>query len=71
MVGTRIIDLNPPSPARAKKPVQEVYMHHCAMCGGDWVGIDADPEALQLLSTRRAGAPARPSGTSAASTTRR
>ena len=43
MVGTRTIDLNPPSPERAKKPVQQVYMHHCAMCGGDWVGIDADP----------------------------
>ena len=43
MVGTRIIDLNPPAPERAKKPVQQVYLHHCAMCGGDWVGNDADP----------------------------
>ena len=53
MVGTRIIDLNPPSPARAKKPVQEVYMHHCAMCGGDWVGIDADPRRCNYCYSPR------------------
>ena len=43
MVGTRLIDLNPPSPERSKRGVQQVYMHHCVMCGGEWVGIEADP----------------------------
>ena len=53
MVGTRVIGLNPPAPERAKKPVQQVYMHHCAMCGGDWVGIDADPGRCNYCYTPR------------------
>ena len=43
MVGTTPIDLNPPAPERAKKAVQKVYLHRCALCHGDWVGYDADP----------------------------
>ena len=53
MVGTRIIDLNPPAPERAKKPVQQVYMHHCAMCAGDWVGNDPDPGRCNYCYTPR------------------
>ena len=53
MVGTRLIDLNPPSPERAKKPVQQVYLHHCAMCRGDWVGYDADPRRCNYCYSPR------------------
>ena len=53
MVGTRIIDLNPPEPERAKKPVQKVYLHHCAMCHGDWVGYDAGPRRCNYCFSPR------------------
>ena len=53
MVGTKLIDLNPPSPQRARRPVQQVYLHHCAMCQGDWVGYDADPGYCNYCNSRR------------------
>ena len=53
MVGTKLIDLNPPAPERAKRAVQQVYMHHCAMCQGDWVGYDAGPAVCIYCHSRR------------------
>ena len=53
MLGTRLIDLNPPEPERAKKPPQKVYLHHCAMCQGDWVGYDADPRRCNYCYSPR------------------
>lgn len=53
MVGTKLIDLNPPSPQHARRPVQQVYMHHCAVCEGDWVGYDADPTNCNYCKSRR------------------
>lgn len=53
MVGTKLIDLNPPSPERAKRPVQQVYLHHCAVCQGDWVGNDANPAHCNYCHSRR------------------
>ena len=53
MVGTKLIDLNPPSPEYARRPVQQVYMHHCSVCEGDWVGYDADPSYCNYCKSRR------------------
>ena len=53
MVGTKLIDLNPPLPQYARRPVQQVYMHHCAVCEGDWVGYDADPSNCNYCKSRR------------------
>ena len=53
MVGTKLIDLNPPSPHLARRPVQLVYMHHCSVCQGDWVGYDADPSYCNYCKSRR------------------
>lgn len=53
MVGTKLIDLNPPAPQHARRPVQQVYMHHCAVCEGDWVGYDADPSYCNYCKSRR------------------
>ena len=53
MVGTRLIDLNPPLPDRSKRPVQQVYLHHCVMCQGDWVGYDADPARCNYCKSPR------------------
>lgn len=53
MVGTTPIDLSPPSPDRAKRPVQEVWLHHCVVCQGDWVGWDVDPGRCNYCFTPR------------------
>ena len=53
MVGTKLIDLNPPLPDRARRSVQRVYMHHCAVCQGDWVGYDANPSYCNYCKSRR------------------
>ena len=53
VVGTKLIDLNPPSQQHARRPVQQVYMHHCAVCEGDWVGYDANPSYCNYCKSRR------------------
>ena len=53
MVGTKVIDLNPPSTERSKRGVQKVYLHRCAVCQGEWVGYDADPGRCNYCHTPR------------------
>lgn len=53
MVGTKVIDLNPPSAQRSKRGVQKVFLHRCAVCQGEWVGYDADPGRCNYCHTPR------------------
>lgn len=53
MVGTKLIDLNPPSAERSKRGVQKVFLHRCAVCHGEWVGYDADPGRCNYCHTPR------------------
>ena len=53
MVGTKVIDLNPPSAERSKRGVQKVFLHRCAVCHGEWVGYDADPGRCNYCHTPR------------------
>lgn len=53
MVGTKVIDLNPPSAERSKRGVQKVFLHRCAVCHGEWVGYEADPGRCNYCHTPR------------------
>ena len=53
MVGTKVIDLNPPSSERSKRGVQKVFLHRCAVCQGEWVGYDANPGRCNYCHTPR------------------
>ena len=53
MVGTKVIDLHPPSAERSKRGVQKVFLHRCAVCYGEWVGYDADPGRCNYCHTPR------------------
>lgn len=53
MVGTKVIDLHPPSAERSKRGVQKVFLHRCAVCYGEWVGYDVDPGRCNYCHTPR------------------